>query len=193
MSWIDSPGAHDNCVGTVANLEIARILASCSPRRTVRFLFCNEEHTPWTSRFAADEAAARGDRIIAVLNQDSLTGRSDAERERSLPTHVVGYSTPEGEALARRLERLNTAYEIGLDLRVVFKERVNDDDGMFINAGFRHTVMNVGSFPYADSEYHLPGDVPERVDIENLRRSTQLVLAAVLDLDGCGAVANAGA
>jgi hypothetical protein len=35
--------------------------------------------------------------------------------------------------------------------------------------------------------------VPERVDIENLRRSTQLVLAAVLDLDGCGAVANAGA
>jgi len=66
---------------------------------------------------------------------------------------------------------------------VVFKEHVNDDDGMFIKAGFRTTVMNVGSFPYADSEYHLPGDRPERVNIENLARSTRLVLAAVLELD----------
>ena len=28
MSWIDSPGAHDNAVGTVANLELARVLAT---------------------------------------------------------------------------------------------------------------------------------------------------------------------
>ena len=64
-----------------------------------------------------------------------------------------------------------------------FKEQVNDDDGMFINAGFRTTVMNVGSWPYADSQYHLPGDVFERVNIENVMRSTQLLLAAILDID----------
>ena len=46
--------------------------------------------------------------------------------------------------------------------------------------------MNVGSFPYADSQYHLPGDVPERVDIENVVRSTQLILAAILEIDGHG-------
>ena len=56
-------------------------------------------------------------------------------------------------------------------------------DGMFINAGFRTTVINSGSWPYADSEYHLPGDVPERVNIENVVRSTQLLLAAILDID----------
>jgi len=65
----------------------------------------------------------------------------------------------------------------------VFKERVNDDDGMFIKAGFEHTVMNVGSWPYSDSEYHLEGDVPDRVNIENLRRSAQLVAATVLEVD----------
>ena len=54
---------------------------------------------------------------------------------------------------------------------------------MFIKAGFPRTVMDVGSWPYADAEYHLEGDVPERVDIDNLRRSTQLVLAALLELD----------
>jgi len=64
---------------------------------------------------------------------------------------------------------------------------VNDDDGMFIKAGFRTTAINSGSYPYGDSEYHLPGDVPERVNIENVVRSTQLLLSAILDIDAHGA------
>lgn len=183
MSWIDSPGAHDNAAGTVANLELARVLATCDLRRSVRFLFCNEEHTPWTSRFAAEAAAARGDNIIAVLNVDSLDGKSDEEMAAGKMTHVVGYSTDEGRALAEFVAAGVVRHGIGLDMRVFFKQNVNDDDGMFINAGFRTTVMNLGSWPYADSEYHLSGDVPERVNIENVARSTQLLLAAILDLD----------
>jgi len=101
MSWIDSPGAHDNCAGAVANLEIARVIAArYAPRRTVRLLFCGEEHTPWTSRAAADAAAARGDRIMAVLNQDALDGKSDEDITAGRLTHVVGYSTDEGRPLA---------------------------------------------------------------------------------------------
>jgi hypothetical protein len=186
MSWIDSPGAHDNAVGTVANLEIARVLAGYPTRRTIRLLFCNEEHTPWTSRSAANAAAARGDRIIAVLNQDALDGKSPEDMARGRLTHVVAYSTPEGRTLADLVARGNDTYGIGLDVRVAFKEHVNDDDGMFIKAGFLTTVNNIGSWPYADAEYHLPGDRPERVDLENLKRSTQLVLAAVLEVDAHG-------
>jgi hypothetical protein len=186
MSWIDSPGAHDNAVGTVANLEIARALAGCPTRRTIRILFCNEEHTPWTSRFAADAAASRGDRIIAVLNQDSLDGKSEADMAAGRLIHVVAYSTDEGRPLADLVERCNRTYGLGLEVAVAFKQHVNDDDGMFIKAGFRTTVMNLGSWPYADAEYHLPGDRPERVNLENVRRSTQLVLAAVLELDAHG-------
>ncbi len=183
MSWIDSPGAHDNAVGTVANLELARVLATCTVQRSVRLLFCNEEHTPWTSRFAAEAAAAHGDHIIAVLNVDSLDGKSDEDMAAGKLTHVVGYSTDEGRALAEFIADRVTRYSIGLDVQVAFKQHVNDDDGMFINAGFRTTVMNLGSWPYADSEYHLPGDLPERVNIENVVRSTQLLLAAILDID----------
>jgi len=189
MSWIDSPGAHDNCVGTVANLEIARVLATARTRRTIRILFCNEEHTPWTSRFAAEAAAARGDRIVAVLNVDSLDGKSDADMAAGRLLHVVGYSTDEGRPLAELVERVNRTWDIGLEVTLAFKQRINDDDGMFINAGFRTTVMNLGSWPYGDSEYHLPGDRPERVNIENLRRSTQLLLATVLELDAKGTAA----
>jgi hypothetical protein len=188
MSWIDSPGAHDNAVGTVANLELARIIPACALRRSVRILFCNEEHTPWTSRFAAEAATARGDNIIAVMNQDSLDGKSDEEMAAGKLTHVVCYSTEEGRPLADLVAGCATQYDIDLDTRVTLKERINDDDGMFINAGFRRTVSNIGSAPYADSEYHLPGDKPERVNIQNLERSTQLLLAAILELDEKGAV-----
>jgi len=186
MSWIDSPGAHDNAAGTVANLELARVLVTCALKRSVRILFCNEEHVPWTSRHAAEAAAARGDDIIAVLNVDSLDGKSDDDMAADKLTHVVTYSTNEGRPLAEFIVSCTAHYNIGLDARVVFKQKVNDDDGMFINAGYRRTVMNVGSFPYDDSQYHLPGDVPERVNIENLVLSTQLLLAAILEIDAKG-------
>ena len=39
---------------------------------------------------------------------------------------------------------------------------------------------------HKDSQYHLEGDVPERVDLDNLRRSVQLVLAVVLEMDQQG-------
>jgi len=187
MSWIDSPGAHDNGAGTVANLELFRALAALPLRRTVRVLFCNEEHSPWTSRIAADEAFERGDNIIAVLNQDSLDGKCDEDMASGRLLHTVCYSTNEGRPLAELTARLNQRLRIGLDVQIVFKEHVNDDDGMFIKAGFPRTVMNLGSFPYVDSQYHLVGDRPERVNLENLRRSTQLVLAVVLELDQNGA------
>jgi hypothetical protein len=183
MSWIDSPGAHDNTVGTVANLELARALGTYDLQRSVRILFCNEEHYPWTSRFAAEAAAARGDRIVAVLNVDSLDGKSDEDMAAGKLTHVVCYSTDEGRDLAEFVAACASRHDIDLEVRIADKKRVNDDDGMFINAGFRRTVINIGSWPYADSEYHLPGDIPERVNMENLARSTQLLLAAIIELD----------
>ena len=186
MSWIDSPGARDNCVGTVANLELARLLASAKTKRTIRILFCNEEHTPWTSRIGAEAAAEKKENLITVLNVDSLDGKSDADMAAGKMTHMVTYSTDEGRPLAEFVASRADHFTIGLVPDVVFKEKVNDDDGMFINAGYRRTVMNVGSFPYVDSQYHLPGDIPERVNIENVVQSVKLILAAIVGISEGG-------
>ena len=78
-----------------------------------------------------------------------------------------------------------------MTVSTAFKPRVNDDDGSFVKAGFLRTVMSIGSAPYADPQYHLPGDVPERVDIINLALSARLLLAAVLDIGEQGEAAFA--
>ena len=183
MSWIDSPGAYDNGSGTVTNLEIARALADYEPRRNLWLLFCNEEHTPWTSFFAAQEALAAGVNCIGIFNNDSLGGKGVADLYYGRHTNVTLYSEPEARPLALLMNEVVERFSIGLEQRVAQREFPNDDDGMFVKAGYPLAIANLGSFPYLDPCYHMECDRPERVDYPNLVKSTQAVLAAVLTLD----------
>jgi Zn-dependent M28 family amino/carboxypeptidase len=181
-SWTDSPGAYDNAVGTAANLELARVLAAEELPVSVWHLFCNEEHTPWTSVTAAQNAKARGDRILAVLNTDSIGGKSQADVDAGRKTNVTGYVTPEGKRLADLMAVVNADYGIGLIQRSFRRESPGDDDGSFVKAGYPAAVINVGSLPYADPYYHAEGDTAAHVDVENVWLSAQAVLAAALTL-----------
>ena len=187
QSWFDSPGAYDNAVGTSAVLEIARVLAGVQTRRTVRFLFCNEEHTPWTSVTAAENAKQRGDSLAAVFNVDSVGGKSQEEVEAGRKPNVTLYTTPEGKRLADLVTAANVEYGIGLEQRTHQREHPGDDDGSFVKAGFPAAIMNLGSFPYANPDYYDAGDIPEKVDVPNAFMATQATLAAVLRVDRDGA------
>jgi hypothetical protein len=81
------------------------------------------------------------------------------------------------------MSEVNESYAIGLRQSVVKRPNPGDDDGSFVNAGYGKAVVSVGSFPYVDPEYHREGDVPERVDYENVRMTAQATLAAVLHVD----------
>lgn len=183
QSWLNcGPGAYDNTVGVASLLEISRVLSRCELDRTAKLLFCNEEHWPWTSVDAARRMAESDLDIVAVLNIDSIGGKSSADFEEGRLTSVTRFSTPEGEKLADLIAEINGAYEIGLEQWKVEAERPNDDDGSFINAGIAPAVLLIGSYPYADPNYHTLNDTPDKVDIENVRRATQLAVATVLTL-----------
>jgi len=94
--------------------------------------------------------------------------------------HSIAYSTDEGHPLADFIAACAARYGIRLDVRIFAKPQPNGDDGMYIKAGYRTAVMNTGGG--GDSEYHMSGDIPERVNLENLVRSTQLLLATVLEI-----------
>ena len=183
QSWIPSPGANDNCAGTVGVLEVARALATYQPRRTLVCLFCNEEHTPWTSITAAERLVNEGRTLVAALNVDSIGAKSDADRAAGRMANVTRYATAEGERLADLFAALNARYGIGLEQSKYETERPGDDDGSFIQAGLPAAVMNIGSLPYADPAYHREEDRPERVDLPNAVLTLRLILAVVAHLD----------
>ena len=187
QSWLDcGPGALDNAVGVAAALEIARILADYAAQRNIRFLFCNEEHTPWTSVTAAQHMADAGLNVVAALNLDSLAGKSPTDRREGRMKNVTRHTTPEGETLADLMATLNARYALGLEQSKHRSDHPGDDDGSFIQAGFPAAVLNIGSYPYADKNYHTDNDIPEHVDLRNLRLATQLSLAAVVHVDAHG-------
>jgi len=183
QSWVDSPGANDNAIGTAAVLEIACVLARHPAQRTIRFLFCNEEHIPWTSVTAAQNAKARGDNLVAVFNLDGVGVKSAEQTAAGKMTNVTAYTKPEGERLAQWMAAVNVRFGLGLEQRAVKRPGPGDDDGSFVKAGYAAAVINIGSWPYADPNYHAEGDIPERTDVPNAAKATQATLAAVLTLD----------
>lgn len=187
QSWLHrAPGAYDNAVGVAALLEIARILENIDLAITVLWLFCNEEHWPWTSIEAANTLAAYDPEIIAVINLDGIGGKSAEDASAGRQTNVTRYVTVAGEAIADLMGAVNRTYQIGLEQRKHRADYPNDDDGSFINAGILPAVLNTGSVPYADPHYHTEEDRPEHVDFENVRRVTQLTLAALTELARVG-------
>jgi len=183
QSWVDSPGANDNAIGTSGLLEIARVLSKYDSDRTIRFLWCNEEHTPWTSVTAAQKARQRGDKIIAVFNLDGIGVKSAEDTAAGKKTNVIVFTLPEGEAIARLALAANQRFQIGLEQKTVQRQRPGDDDGSFVQAGYPAAVVMIGSYPYADPNYHAEGDIPERTDVANAAMTVQLTLAVVLTLD----------
>jgi hypothetical protein len=185
QSWVDSPGAYDNGAGTCGVMEIARILADFEPDRSLWFLFCNEEHRPWTSVTAAERARDRGDHLVAIFNIDSVGGKAQSDIDAGRKTNVTAYTRPEGRRIADLMAEVNETYGLGLAQSGFQRTRPNDDDGSFINAGFPAAVANLGSMPYVDPNYHRETDTPERVDLSNVRMAVQASLAAIARVLTC--------
>jgi hypothetical protein len=182
QSWIDSPGANDNAIGAVGALEMAEVLAGHAPGCTIRFLWCNEEHTPWTSTAAARKAKERGDDLVAVFNLDGIGVKPEGEAAAGMKTNVMGYTKPEGRKLAELVVEVGTRYAIGLEQRIAERPGPGDDDGSFVLAGYPAAIICIGSWPYGDSEYHSEGDIPERCDVGNAAMTVQAVMAAAITL-----------
>jgi hypothetical protein len=186
QSWLDqAPGAYDNAVGVAALLEIARLLDGAETACSVMFLFCNEEHWPWTSVAAAEKLAKSPLEALAVLNIDSIGGKQTGPGSEGLYPNVIRFTTAEGKGLADFIGRLNRRYRIGISHSTARCEIPNDDDGSFIMAGIPRSVLFIGSYPYADPNYHTVTDTVDRIDFENVRRATQLALATVIAIGRC--------
>ncbi len=70
-----APGADDNATGTVAALEMARVMMSSNftPNNSIRFVtFAAEELGLWGSKHYAEDALQAGQEILLMINHDMI-------------------------------------------------------------------------------------------------------------------------
>jgi len=131
QSWLEqAPGACDNAIGTASVLEIARVLQNYESKRSLWFLFCNEEHWPWTSVTAAEKLSQSEYHVLAVFNQD---GPGCKAAHQTTPQNVTRYSTTEGKQIADQQGETNVPEKsqrkaaIGDDLSALSLRCLNAD------------------------------------------------------------------
>lgn len=86
IAWPDpmtnAPGADDNASGVAAALECARILSQYNFDCTFKYVaFCGEEQWMVGSYHYAENAAATGEQILAMINNDMIAYTSDGDQE----------------------------------------------------------------------------------------------------------------
>lgn len=201
-SVVGSPGANDNATGVAALLELARRLSKDRPARGVRFVaFVNEEppffYTPaMGSRVYARRAAARDERIVAMLSLETLGYYSEAPGSQRYP-FPFGFFYPDrghfvafvgnlaSRALVRRCVRSFRSHTTfpaeGLAAPGWMRGVHWSDHGSFWREGYP-ALMVTDTALYRYPHYHARSDTPDQLDYERLARVVAGLHRVSLDL-----------
>ncbi|HOC17573.1 MAG TPA: M20/M25/M40 family metallo-hydrolase [Vicinamibacterales bacterium] len=161
------PGADDNASGVAVMLELARLLASSSPARSIVFIaFSGEEAGRLGSRHYVERAAAFPARqAIGVINLDTV-GRLGPR-----PVSVLGTATAsEWQHIFR-----GASFVTGVESLNVPAPPEASDQASFTALG----VPGVHLFAGAHADYHRPTDTADKIDLAGLVKVAALAREAI--------------
>jgi hypothetical protein len=198
----DCPAANDNASGVAAVLELAKVFAKTSPRRTIRFYFFVNEEPPYFhsdemgSYFAAEQSRKAKEKVVAMLSIETIgyyTNEPNSQRyppmfDRLFPTtgNFIGFvGDLNSAALVRKTLR------IFRDTTPFPSEGVAAPGGIpgigwsdhwsYWEAGFP-AVMVTDTAPFRYPHYHQRSDTPEKLDYGALARVTSGLIGIVRSL-----------
>jgi peptidase M28-like protein/peptidase M1-like protein/PDZ domain-containing protein len=165
------PGADDNASGVAVMLELARLMASARPERSVIFAaFAGEEAGLLGARHYVRAAQAPGAPFalsghIADLNLDTVGRLAD------------GKVTIFGTGSARELPFIfmGATAVTGVPTQVVTQEINASDHTAFVEAG----VPAVQLFASLASDYHRPSDTADKIDYAGMGKVAAILKEAV--------------
>jgi hypothetical protein len=183
------PGANDNGSGTVAMLEVARLLAGTRPARSVLFVsFGSEEQLMLGSYHYVANPLRPLATTRVVLNLDMIGRREEHTPEsegayeisagRSDQLNLVGavYSPDLAELLRREAAgaaglTLSDKFDRDSSMRTLFR----CDHLPFLQKGIPAVWLFGGFHP----GYHEPVDTVDRIDFDKMARAVRLTVDAV--------------
>jgi hypothetical protein len=170
----DCPGADDNASGTIGTLEIARILSTLDMDMTFVFIaFDSEESWLWGSQHYADEAYARGENIVYMMNLDMIG---------NLPNNSGANLYYGSETAYAELWRLLADSLVGISAKMAGSTA--SDHLPFQDYGYPVTFVQEGIF---SSEYHCYSGASDdiyHINFEYMTRMVKASLATVYTIDG---------
>jgi len=183
-----TPGANDNASGVAAVLELARLMKTRQPRRTVRFvLFPNEEppyfQTPQMgSMVYARDLKQRNVRVEAMLSLETIGAYSDKPGSQTYPGgldalypstgNFIGFvGNTESGALVRRVIRAfrdSTRFPSEGAAAPASLPGVGwSDHWSFWQHGYP-AVMVTDTAPFRYEHYHAASDTPDKLDFDRM-------------------------
>jgi hypothetical protein len=201
-SAIGSPGADDNASGVAALLALARMLSGTHPSRTIRLVALAAHAPPYRmtpqmgGTIYAKAAAARGDRVYAMLSLESLGYFSDEANSQQRPGALASRFPARGDfiavagdqrcgdladrvlAIMRRSGRIPAA---GGQLPEAEAELGGSGHRAFSALGFPAVIIT-DTGPLRNPHHGQATDTPERLDFDRMARVVARLEQVVLQL-----------
>lgn len=204
----DTPGADDNASAVAALIEVARLLASCRTRRTVRFIAFANEEPPYFytqdmgSQVHARRCRARDECIRAMVGLEMIGYyRADAGSQRYpapiiaplrwlLPSRGRFVAAVGNMRSVRALLRFRRGFRRAVRfplLAMPLPEAIHairlSDHGSFWDQGYAALMVTDTSF-FRNPHYHRASDTPDTLDYGCLARVTVGIAGGISALAG---------
>lgn len=176
--------ADDNASGTIAVLEIARILSTqCLDNTVVYALWDQEENGLIGSNYYAQQAASNGANILGVLNIDMMGYDGDNDDDFDIDVRNIANSLGMKDDIISVLN--NPAYGFSLNVNVVNPGTTASDHSRFWNQGFSAVLVgeawsNNDQTPF----YHSSADRVATLDLPYYHQLAKVILGYMVTKAG---------
>lgn len=178
-------GADDDGSGTVAVMEIARVMKEAQkkgkgPKRSILFLHVSgEEKGLLGSRYYSENPIFQLENTIANVNIDMIGRVDDEHKNKENYVYIIGSDMLSSD-LDRIVRQANNYVKINLDEKYNTKSDPNrfyyrSDHYNFAKNG----IPSVFYFNGVHADYHQPSDTPDKIAYNLLAKRTQLIFSTV--------------
>ena len=201
-SAFSTPGANDNGTGAAATLELARIFAKKSTKRTVRFVEFTNEEPPffWTENMGslvyAKQIDPQKEKILAMLSLETMGYFSDQEGSQKYP-FPIGLLYPQQGNFISFIGNLNSGDLVRRSISSFRRHTKFPSEGAalpswipgigwsdqwsFWQQGYQG-IMVTDTAPYRYLHYHTENDTFDKINFDKLARVVSGLSAVISDL-----------